>query len=94
MPRPSLAACYEEMGCTDSDLFRTGTLRKANCSVLWEMRNGIFKENGYCFHTARAVSVFGNAGCAHDDAAQVPPNAVERQNIAASGSVEASKGCD
>ena len=92
--QPSYAACYEELGCTDFDLFRPGTLRKGSCSVPWELRNGIYKENGYCFRTARAISVFGHAGCAYDDVAAVPLNDVERRNIAAIRSVENSKGCE
>ena len=42
---------------------------------LWEVRNWIYKENGYCFHTPKAIKAFGNAGCKYDDAADVPLNA-------------------
>ena len=68
-------------------------MRRASCSVLWEVRNNIYKENGYCFRTARAISVFGNAGCEYDDVMQVPLNGIERQNIATIQRVEKSKGC-
>jgi hypothetical protein len=57
------------------------------------VRNRIYKENGYCFHTQKAIQVFGNAGCKYDDAGDVPLNAAERHNVAAIKKVEAKKGC-
>jgi hypothetical protein len=33
-----------------------------SCSALWYERNQIYARNGYCFQTARAISVFGR-GC-------------------------------
>lgn len=33
-----------------------------SCSQLWYARNKIYADNGYCFQTERARSVFG-AGC-------------------------------
>jgi hypothetical protein len=33
-----------------------------SCSQLWYARNSIYAQNGYCFKTARARSVFG-PGC-------------------------------
>ena len=57
------------------------------------MRNTIYKENGYCFHTQKAIEAFGNAGCLYDDVAQVPLNSAERHNVSAVKKVEAKKGC-
>jgi YARHG domain len=33
------------------------------CSELWVLRNQVYKDNGYCFATARAITYFGNGGC-------------------------------
>jgi hypothetical protein len=88
------AACYEDVGCSDTDLFVAEDLQRlAECDILWEMRNTIYKENGYCFHSSKAIHVFGNAGCKFDDAASVPMTSVERDNVATIKSVEQRKGC-
>jgi YARHG domain len=88
------AACYEDVGCSDTDLFVAADLeRLAECDILWEMRNTIYKEHGYCFHTPEAIAHFGNAGCKFDDAADVPLNSVERDNVTIIKSVEQRKGC-
>jgi YARHG domain len=68
--------------------------RLAECDILWEMRNTIFKENGYCFHTPKAIAAFGNAGCLYDEVEAVPLNAIERDNVATIKSVERRKGCN
>ena len=36
-------------------------LRYMSCSELWYARNAIYAQNGYCFQTSRAISVFGRA---------------------------------
>lgn len=64
-----------------------------SCQILWEVRNWIYKENGYCFHTPKAIEAFGNAGCLYDDVGDVPLNAVESANVAAIKQAEANKGC-
>ena len=94
-PSPAHANCYEDVGCTDTDLFVAEDLAKlAECDILWEMRNGIYKEHGYCFHTPKAIEHFGNAGCLYDDAESVPLNAVERDNVVIIKGVEQQKGCN
>ena len=90
---PAQANCYENFGCTDSEYFAAHQLEQASCQVLWEVRNIIFKERGYCFGTAKAVKAFGNAGCLYHDVARVPRNDFERANISAIKEVESSKGC-
>ncbi len=91
---PARAACYEDVGCTDTDRFSSRHLQQlASCQVLWEMRNSIFKENGYCFRTGRAIEVFGNAGCQYDDVDGVPLSNIERANIEAIKRAETRKGC-
>ena len=89
---PAQANCCENFGCT-SEYFAVHQLEQASCQVLWEVRNTIFKERGYCFGTAKAVKAFGNAGCLYDDVARVPRNDFERANISAVKGVERSKGC-
>ena len=88
------AACYEDVSCSDTDLFVAEDLeRPAECDILWEMRNTIYKENGYCFHTPKAVQVFGNAGCKFEDAGAMPMTSVERDNVAVIKNVAQRKGC-
>jgi hypothetical protein len=57
------------------------------------LRNSIFQERGYCFHTQDAIKTFGNAGCLYDDVADVPLNDFERANVTAIKQAESSKGC-
>jgi len=91
---PALANCYETIGCDDSDAFSEADLRHFSCQVLWDLRNSIYKQNGYCFKTQRAISYFGNDGCYIADQGAVKLNAYERQNVAAIQSVEKAKGCN
>lgn len=88
------AACYEDVGCTDRSRFDEAKLgRLADCDILFEMRNTVFKERGYCFKTSRAIELFGNAGCRHDQIAAVPLNDIERANVATITRLEAAKQC-
>jgi hypothetical protein len=90
---PARANCYELIGCSDKDRYKISDLMQLGCQPLWEVRNWIYKEHGYCFRTAKAIEAFGNAGCLHDDIAQVPLNEIERHNVKAIKSVESRKGC-
>lgn len=90
---PALANCYELIGCTDTDYYKAEQLQQLGCQPLWDVRNTIYKENGYCFHTARAIAYFGNAGCKFDKAEDVPLSAIERHNVLAIKKVEKGKGC-
>lgn len=92
-PSTARANCYELIGCTNTDYFKTSQLKQLSCQILWEVRNTIYKENGYCFHTQKAIDAFGNAGCKFDNAGDVPLNAAERHNVSAIKKVEAKKGC-
>ena len=93
-PSPAQANCYELIGCTDRDYYKRHHLEQLGCQPLWDVRNTIYKENGYCFHTAKAIKYFGNAGCKYDNAGDVPLNKFERYNVAAIKKVEKSKGCN
>jgi hypothetical protein len=92
-PAPARANCYELIGCSDQNYFKSSDLMQLGCQPLWEVRNWIYKENGYCFKTPKAIEAFGNAGCLYDDVAQVPLNQFERSNMQAIKKVEAKKGC-
>ena len=64
-----------------------------NCDQLWYQRNAIFKTAGYCFHAARAISVFGNAGCVHDNQYDVPLSDRDRQLLNRIQRIESMKRC-
>ncbi|MGL4496929.1 MAG: YARHG domain-containing protein [Beijerinckiaceae bacterium] len=64
-----------------------------SCQSLWEVRNTVFKQNGYCFRTSDAIRAFGNAGCQYDDERAVPLNTYERENVATIRQAEQRKGC-
>jgi hypothetical protein len=53
-----------------------------SCDALWIERNTYYKQAGYCFKTARAISYFGNAGCLYDNENAVPLSAYTRARIA------------
>jgi hypothetical protein len=90
---PAWGACFEDIGCTNSQYMSIYALRQLSCDSLWTARNTIFYENGYCFKTSRALSVFSNAECSYPDQATVPLNDYERSNIAKIVQVERQKGC-
>ena len=90
---PAQAACYEDIGCTDEDVFDEDDLEDLKCSALWELRNVIYFDNGYCFKTKRAINFFGNDECEYDDAEDIEFSKVEQRNINTIVSVEDDKGC-
>ena len=90
---PARANCYEIIGCSDSQYFKLSDLKQLSCQSLWEVRNWIYKERGYCFKTPKTIAAFGNAGCLYDDVTQVPLNEFEKYNVKAVKKVEAKKGC-
>ena len=67
--------------------------RAQTCERLWIERNSIYKANGYCFKTSRAIRYFGNAGCAYDNEASVPLSRLERLRIATIQAEERALGC-
>ena len=91
---PALANCYEDIGCDDSEYFTKSDLRELSCQALWEVRNGIYFQNGYCFKTKKAIRFFGNDECEYDDAADISFNKYEQRNISTITSVESQKGCN
>jgi hypothetical protein len=87
------ANCYELIGCPDKDTFKMSDLMQLGCQPLWEVRNWIYKEHGYCFKTQKAIEAFGNDGCLYDDPRKLPLNQIERANVKALKKAEAKKGC-
>jgi hypothetical protein len=90
---PAMSACFEVVGCTDSEYISEASLRRLSCDALWMVRNTIFDENGYCFQTAKGQAVFSNAGCKYTVSGKVPLNKYERANVETVKRVEARKGC-
>lgn len=64
-----------------------------SCEDLWYQRNEIYKAQGYCFRTQRAISAFGNAGCQYDNVEDVPLSATQRRVIADIQRAERTRGC-
>jgi hypothetical protein len=90
---PAMSACFEMIGCTDSEYFTDAQLKRLSCDALWTVRNTIFDENGYCFQTAKGKAVFSNVGCKYTSSGSVPLNKYERANVERVKAVEARKGC-
>lgn len=63
------------------------------CEDLWFARNEIYKAQGYCFRTTRAIRTFGNSGCVYDNVEDVPLSAAQRREIAALQREERALGC-
>jgi hypothetical protein len=64
-----------------------------SCQDLWVERNSYYKQAGYCFKTARAISYFGNGGCSYDFEADVPLPRDIRARIAEITRIERRSGC-
>jgi hypothetical protein len=64
-----------------------------DCQELWVMRNQIYKDNGYCFTTPRAITYFGIGGCSYDTEESVPLSKMERRTIDAIRASEARQSC-
>jgi hypothetical protein len=96
---PVLADCYDVVGCTDQNLFSShyGYLASVadgpTCDFLYQMRNRIYAQHGYCFKTARGISEIGNSGCYITNQAAVPLSHIEQLNIATIQRAERAKYC-
>ena len=86
--------CYEVIGCASTNYFPKKPLFEFTCQLLWNVRNGIYKDRGYCFKTQTGIDELGNDGCFIDNQSAVPLNAHERANVATVRSVEKAKGCN
>ena len=92
-PSPVRANCYEIIGCSDSQYFKSSDLQQLGCQPLWEVRNWIYKERGYCFKTPNTNNLWWNVGADYDHITQVPLNQFEKYNVKAIKKAEAKKGC-
>jgi hypothetical protein len=90
---PARADCFELIGCTDSAYMHIEDLVQLSCENLWHVRNRIYDENGYCFHTWRAQQAFDNSDCWVEEQAAVKLSAIERYNISRIVSAESQNGC-
>ena len=68
---------------THLDVYKRQTLANPQaCADLWTARNEIYKAQGYCFRTKRAIAAFGNAGCQYDNVEDLPLSANDHRAIA------------
>jgi len=88
-----LKNCYEQIGCPHQRYFKVAEVRGISCQFLRDVRNQIFKQNGYCFRSGDAKRDYDNEGCKYANVADVPLNAFEKQNIAVIRQVEREKNC-
>ena len=64
-----------------------------SCKQLWVKRNQIYKANGYCFKTSKAINYFGNAGCYIDDMNDVTLSKSEMNRVLTYKHWEEVNGC-
>ena len=55
--------CYEDIGCPWKEEAKFDALRKLSCENLAHVRNRLYFENGYCFHSKGPRDLYANAGC-------------------------------
>lgn len=84
--------------CASLLLTLTGGLAQAqyadmDCDQLYYARNQVYKDNGYCFKTSRAIATFGNAGCSYDNVGDVPLSPRETRAVARIKAEERNQGC-
>jgi hypothetical protein len=88
----AMGFCVAGVGC-QYERWREADLEQFSCNQLWTYRNLIYRANGYCFSTARAIRAFGNDGCRYDNLTGVPLTPVERANVATVQRVERLNAC-
>jgi len=96
---PVLADCYDLLGCTNQVEFSAhydylvSPSSGPTCDFLYQMRNRIYAEHGYCFKTARGIAEIGNTGCHISDINQVALSQIERDNAATILKAENARHC-
>ena len=94
---PSLPEAFNAPGQSsllDEALLRLQRSRRAfSCSELSHFRNSIFKSAGYCFKTPAAIREFGNAGCAYENAGDIPLSQKQRRAVQEFAAAERFLGC-
>ena len=90
---PAVADCFDGVGCTDSARYRVGDLMRFDCESLYRMRNGIYAQHGYCFHTQRGIATFGNSGCVSGNPNALGLSRIEQGNATTILQAEHAMGC-
>ena len=95
---PVIADCYDVLGCTNQTEFSAHYAYLVSpdgptCDFLYQMRNRIYAEHGYCFSTARGIAEIGNKGCHITDVDKVPLSQIERDNAATILKAENARHC-
>ena len=62
----------------NSQIAKAGEFAAMDCQELWVARNQIYKDNGYCFTSARAITYFGNGGCSYHSTGALPVSNYDR----------------
>ncbi|MGW9328608.1 YARHG domain-containing protein [Bosea sp. NPDC055594] len=91
MPRSLLLAVGAGLALSSFVIIHSAEAQ--TCEDLWYQRNEIYKAQGYCFRTERAIRAFGNAGCVYDNVEDVPLSTSQRRQIADIQRVERTHGC-
>jgi YARHG domain len=81
------------LGAAGASLAMSAPAYAGVCSDLWVQRNAIYKANGYCFKTSKAINYFGNAGCLYDNAATMPMSGADKSRVLAIKKRERQLGC-
>ena len=94
LPISVSATCLQpDLFCSDKYVFTRPLLVKhMSCKELWELRNSILNEHGYCFSRNVEASEF-NSDCSVDSYEKLDLNPFERDNIALIHDVERTKFC-
>jgi hypothetical protein len=85
--------CYENVGCPHKDRISEAQARELSCQNLWLVRNTIFHQRGYCFHSARGRTEFDNSRCSANSISELQLSPVEEANVEMLRKLERSKGC-
>lgn len=85
--------CYEDIGCPWKVAAPIATYKTLSCQNLAHVRNRLYYENDYCFHSAAAKAAYGNEGCKYQVTALVPFSAVEHASLRRIRTAEAEKQC-
>lgn len=64
-----------------------------SCADLWVERNQVYRDAGYCFRSQRAITQFGNAGCAYDHPSKLPLSQAQRRIVEEVARLERLGGC-
>jgi hypothetical protein len=88
--------CFENLGntgCPWKETFPKSQLKQLSCQNLWYVRNSIYDRRGYCFKTQDGKDVFDNSDCTVKNAANIPFNTHESNNISRIRTIENQRGC-